>query len=67
MKTKSHKTHPALDMTQGEWEMIIESLRYTRKRFQEYIGYPDTRFRLGQIAAIDQALERARAAKKAAP
>lgn len=47
-------------LTEGDFEIIFESLRYTKQTFSNYDKYPDEDFRRAQIARVDTAVEHLR-------
>jgi hypothetical protein len=48
-----------------EVDIILESLRYTCKAFEEYTGYPSYEFKLNQIAAVTAIIDKLRGMKRA--
>ena len=47
-------------LTGSDYELIFESLRYTREAFAKYDRYPSEDFRRTRIAAVDTAIEHLR-------
>jgi hypothetical protein len=43
-------------LTGEDYELIFQSLRYTKEKFQNYDKYPDEDFRRSQIAAVESAV-----------
>jgi hypothetical protein len=47
-------------LTDSDYDLIFESLSYTREKFANYSGYPDEDFRRTQIGRVDAAIEHLR-------
>lgn len=47
-------------LTNSDYELIFESLRYTKEAFTKYDRYPDEEFRQMRIAAVETAVEHLR-------
>jgi hypothetical protein len=56
-----------MDLTKSDIELLLESLRYTRQKFETYQEYPNEAFRAAQLAHVDAVIEKLVAAKKTAP
>ena len=41
-------------------ELILESLKYTRQRFETYDSYPDEGFRQQRLAQVDEVVAKLR-------
>lgn len=46
------------DLTEHDWKMILESLKYTKKRFEEYDEYPDIKFKKERVDEVDQLIKK---------
>jgi hypothetical protein len=44
-------------LTSADYDLILESLRYTKKAFTEYGGYPDEDYRRMRLEQVDTAVE----------
>jgi hypothetical protein len=51
-------------LTGSDFDLIFESLRYTRKALENYDKYPDEDFRRAQIERVDTAVEHLRQLEK---
>lgn len=47
-----------------DWEMILESLKYSKTRFEEYQGYPSYEFKQKRINEIEQLIAKIKNLKK---
>jgi hypothetical protein len=52
-ETKEDAMNP---LTGEDYELIFESLRYTKEAFTKYDGYPNADFRRSRIEAVDTAI-----------
>jgi hypothetical protein len=43
-------------LTGEDYDLIFESLRYTKEAFQNYARYPDEDFRRSRIEAVERAI-----------
>ena len=51
-------------MSDKDWALILESLNYTRKVFQEYPNYPSYDFRMEKLAEVDAVIGKVRQLRK---
>ena len=42
-----------IKLNDSDWEIILESLKYTRLRFEEYDKYPSYEFKQQRIKEVD--------------
>jgi ppGpp synthetase/RelA/SpoT-type nucleotidyltranferase len=49
-----------------ELALIEESLYFTKRKFEEYPGYPSVEFKQGRVKEVDDVLSKVRNAKKEA-
>ena len=49
-----------MELTQQEYELIIQSLRYTRQAFENYMYYPSYEFKQSRIKEVDIIIEKIR-------
>ena len=47
-------------LTRSDYDLILESLRYTKERFQAYDRYPSEEFRQSRIADVGSVIEKIR-------
>jgi hypothetical protein len=47
-----------------DWQMILESLKYTKLRFEEYDKYPSYEYKQKRIAEVDELIEKIKSLKK---
>ena len=52
-------------LTIDDCEMVLESLRYTRKAFADYKDYPSAAFRTERIAKVDSVRDKVMSLKRA--
>lgn len=45
-------------LTKEDFNIIMESLRYTKLKFEEYTGYPNTDFKAQRIAAVVEVMNK---------
>jgi hypothetical protein len=50
-------------LTAKDYDLILESLKYTKERFREYSGYPSEEFRRNQIEHVDSVIRKIRQRK----
>jgi hypothetical protein len=53
-------------LTKAEWDLILQSLEYTKQRFADYNGYPSAEYKRQQIAEVEATTAKVRAAKRGA-
>jgi hypothetical protein len=46
--------------TSEEWNLIFESLKYTKIRFEEYSAYPSEDFKRARVEEVNKLLEKIR-------
>ena len=51
-------------LTRGDCELILESLRYTQKAFEEYADYPSYEFKQERLAEVRRTMEKVRTIKE---
>lgn len=47
-------------LTKEDFNVILESLRYSKKTFEEYTGYPSAEFRAQRIETVNKVIDRAK-------
>lgn len=52
-----------MEITESEWGILFESLRYTKEAFQKYEYYPSREFKQGRIKEVDSPAEKLKAIK----
>lgn len=45
-------------------EMVLESLKYTKMKFEEYQGYPSYEFKQGRIKDVEEVIAKVSAIRK---
>lgn len=53
-------TNEPLPLTGSDLGLLLESLRYTRQRFESYDGYPSEDFRRDQLRRVDEVVTKLR-------
>lgn len=53
-----------MEITDEEWGLILESLKYTKRSFENYIDYPSYEFKLKQIKEVDDLISKIRQMRK---
>jgi len=51
-----------IELTKSEYEMIRDSVYYTKRTFENYEGYPSREFKLQRIREVDALIEKLREA-----
>jgi hypothetical protein len=51
-------------LTDEDWDLILESLGYTKKRFEEYDKYPTYDFKQEQIERVTQLISKIKSIKR---
>jgi hypothetical protein len=41
-----------IELESSELELVLESLRYTKERFEQYERYPSDEFKAGRVAEV---------------
>jgi hypothetical protein len=52
------------DLTRADCELIIQSLEFTRIKFESYGGYPSYEFKQSRIGEVSDVLEKVRTIKR---
>ena len=52
------------DLNASDLDFILESLKYTRKAFEEYDRYPDYEFKQKRLAHVNDVMEKIRSLKR---
>lgn len=52
------------ELTIEDLDFILESLKYTRKSFEEYQEYPSYEFKQDRLKTVNDVMEKVRAVKK---
>ncbi len=47
-------------LSKEDFNMIMESLRYTKQKFEEYNGYPDAAFKAKRVDEVVQVMNKVR-------
>lgn len=47
-------------LTKEDFNVILESLKYTKKNFEEYTGYPSADFKAQRIETVNNVVNRIR-------
>jgi hypothetical protein len=47
-----------MKLTGEDIEMILESLKYSKKRFEEYEGYPSVQFKNERIESVNKVINK---------
>ena len=51
-------------LTNEDLDFILESLKYTKMKFEDYQGYPSEEFRHSRIKAVNDVADKIRVIKK---
>lgn len=51
-------------LTDEDWEMILESLKYSKLKFEEYDQYTSIEFKKERVEAVSQLIAKIKALKK---
>lgn len=51
-------------LTTADWEMILESLKYSKLRFEEYDKYPSNEYKQQRIDELNQLISKINSLKK---
>ena len=54
-----------MELTNSDWGMILESLRYTKRAFENYTSYPSYEFKKNRIKEVDDLILKIRQIQKA--
>ena len=46
------------NLTFEDWNLILESLKYTKIRFEEYQGYPSPDFKKERVEGVSKLIEK---------
>lgn len=55
-----------INLALEELELLLESLQYTRRSFENYNGYPSYEFKLARIKEVSDLMTKLRAEKREA-
>jgi hypothetical protein len=47
-----------IELSNEDWSMIIESLKYTKIKFEDYSGYPSQEFKMQRIDSVVRVLQK---------
>ena len=65
LRLKRKESIPMNPLTGEDYELIFESLRYTKEAFANYDRYPDEDFRRSRIEAVETAIKHLRELQQA--
>jgi hypothetical protein len=51
-------------LSKQDWEMILESLKYTKLKFEEYDKYPSYEYKQKRIAEVNQLISKIKTLEK---
>ena len=49
------------ELTTGDFEVILESLRYSKQRIEDYRDHPSYEFKRQQVERVEKVMEKVRA------
>ena len=53
-----------IEFDQKELELVLESLEYSKRKFEEYEGYPSENFRNERIGFVSQLIDKLKELKQ---
>lgn len=58
--SEAKESHSGNPLTSEDYDLIFESLRYTKEKFRNYDRYPDEAFRRSRVEAVEVAIKHLR-------